>query len=49
MLQDIAILTGGKAITEDLGIKLENVLVGDLGPGQEVHRRQRQVWITLNR
>jgi chaperonin GroEL len=31
MLQDIAILTGGKAITEDLGIKLENVQVGDLG------------------
>src|SRR6201987_279907 len=29
MLQDIAILTGGKAITEDLGIKLENVQVGD--------------------
>src|SRR5512142_2245330 len=31
MLQDIAILTGGKAITEDLGIKLENVQLGDLG------------------
>jgi len=31
MLQDIAILTGGKAITEDLGIKLENVQVSDLG------------------
>jgi chaperonin GroEL len=31
MLQDIAILTGGKAITEDLGIKLENVQVNDLG------------------
>jgi chaperonin GroEL len=31
MLQDIAILTGGKAITEDLGIKLENVQIGDLG------------------
>src|SRR5262249_25081673 len=31
MLQDIAILTGGKAITEDLGIKLENVQVADLG------------------
>src|SRR5579872_5192098 len=30
MLQDIAILTGGKAITEDLGIKLENVQVQDL-------------------
>src|SRR5690242_14725070 len=31
MLQDIAILTGGKAITEDLGIKLENVQMSDLG------------------
>ncbi|MBN1527344.1 MAG: chaperonin GroEL [Candidatus Omnitrophica bacterium] len=31
MLEDIAVLTGGKAITEDLGIKLENVQVNDLG------------------
>jgi chaperonin GroEL len=31
MLQDIAILTGGKALTEDLGIKLENVKLTDLG------------------
>jgi chaperonin GroEL len=31
MLQDIAVLTGGKAITEDLGIKLENVQPTDLG------------------
>src|SRR5438094_4948866 len=31
MLEDIAILTGGKAITEDLGIKLENVKMEDLG------------------
>jgi chaperonin GroEL len=31
MLQDIATLTGGKAITEDLGIKLENVKLEDLG------------------
>src|SRR5271170_6001037 len=31
MLQDIAILTGGKAITEDLGVKLENVQISDLG------------------
>jgi chaperonin GroEL len=31
MLQDIAVLTGGKAISEDLGIKLENVQLGDLG------------------
>src|SRR5213078_2004876 len=31
MLEDIAILTGGKAITEDLGIKLENLHIEDLG------------------
>src|SRR5256886_11178944 len=31
MLQDIATLTGGEAITEDLGIKLENVQMSDLG------------------
>jgi chaperonin GroEL len=31
MLEDIAILTGGKCITEDLGIKLENLQVEDLG------------------
>src|ERR1700747_3509012 len=31
MLEDIAVLTGGKSITEDLGIKLENVKIEDLG------------------
>jgi chaperonin GroEL len=31
MLEDIAILTGGKCITEDLGVKLENITVADLG------------------
>ncbi len=31
MLQDIAVLTGGRVITEDLGIKLENVTTADLG------------------
>ncbi len=36
MLQDIAILTGGKAITEDLGIKLENVQLQDLGQAKKV-------------
>src|SRR5437762_13886030 len=36
MLQDIAILTGGKAITEELGITLENVQVGDLGQAKKV-------------
>src|SRR5262249_20736008 len=36
MLQDIAILTGGKALTEDLGIKLENVQMQDLGFAKKV-------------
>jgi chaperonin GroEL len=36
MLQDIAILTGGKAVTEDLGIKLENVKLEDLGRAKKV-------------
>ncbi len=36
MLQDIAILTGGKAITEDLGLKLESVQIGDLGRAKKI-------------
>jgi chaperonin GroEL len=36
MLEDIATLTGGKAITEDLGIKLENVKIEDLGRAKRV-------------
>ncbi len=36
MLEDIAILTGGKALTEDLGIKLENVKMEDLGRAKKV-------------
>ncbi|HEV2177330.1 MAG TPA: chaperonin GroEL [Terriglobia bacterium] len=36
MLEDIAILTGGKAISEDLGIKLENVKLDDLGKAKKV-------------
>ena len=36
MLEDIATLTGGKAITEDLGIKLENVQLKDLGRAKRV-------------
>jgi len=36
MLEDIAVLTGGKALTEDLGIKLENVDVEDLGRAKKV-------------
>ena len=36
MLEDIATLTGGKAITEDLGLKLENLRVEDLGQAKKV-------------
>jgi chaperonin GroEL len=36
MLEDIATLTGGKAITEDLGIKLENIKLDDLGRAKKV-------------
>jgi chaperonin GroEL len=36
MLEDIAILTGGRAITEDLGIKLENVKIDELGRAKKV-------------
>jgi chaperonin GroEL len=36
MLDDIAILSGGKAITEDLGIKLENLHIEDLGRAKKV-------------
>src|SRR6516162_1802991 len=36
MLEDIAILTGGKAIFEDLGIKLENIQMADLGRAKKV-------------
>ena len=36
MLEDIATLTGGKAITEDLGIKLENIKLEDLGKAKKV-------------
>src|SRR6058998_3102119 len=41
MLEDIAILTGGKAITEDLGIKLENVELEDLGRAKKVTIEQK--------
>ncbi|MTJ79801.1 MAG: chaperonin GroEL [Telmatospirillum sp.] len=37
MLEDIAILTGGQVISEDLGIKLENVTVNDLGTAKRVN------------
>ena len=36
MLEDIATLTGGKAITEDLGLKLENIKVEDLGKAKKI-------------
>jgi chaperonin GroEL len=36
MLEDIAILTGGTAITEDLGLKLENIRVEDLGQAKKI-------------
>ncbi len=36
MMEDIAILTGGKLITEDLGIKLENITIEDLGKTKRV-------------
>ena len=36
MLEDIAILTGGKAITEDLGLKLENLKIEDLGTAKKI-------------
>ena len=36
ILEDLAVLTGGKVITEDLGIKLENVTIADLGTAKRV-------------
>jgi chaperonin GroEL len=36
MLEDIATLTGGKAITEELGVKLENITLEDLGKAKKV-------------
>jgi len=36
MLEDIAVLTGGRAITEDLGIKLENITLQDLGQAKRI-------------
>jgi len=37
MLEDIAILTGGKVISEDIGVKLENVTMADLGTAKKIH------------
>jgi chaperonin GroEL len=36
MLEDIAVLTGGRCITEDLGIKLENITISDLGRAKRI-------------
>ncbi len=36
MLEDIAVLTGGKCITEDLGLKLENLTIADLGKAKRI-------------
>ena len=36
MLEDFAILTGGRAVTEDLGIKLESITIEDLGEAKKV-------------
>ena len=36
MLRDIAILTGARCITEDLGIKLENIQLADLGKAKRI-------------
>jgi chaperonin GroEL len=43
ILEDIATLTGGKAITEDLGIKLENVEIEELGKASEIEGRIKQL------
>ncbi len=42
MLEDIAILTGGQVISEDLGMKFENVTLDMLGQGQEGAHRERE-------
>src|SRR4029079_12516658 len=36
MLKDIAVLSGGQAVTEDLGLKLENITLADLGSAKRV-------------
>ncbi len=41
-MEDIAILTGGKSIMEETGIKLESVKLEDLGSAKAHHDRQRQ-------
>jgi chaperonin GroEL len=36
MLEDIAVLTGGKAVTEELGVKLESITIADLGQAKKI-------------
>jgi chaperonin GroEL len=36
MLEDIAILTGGQVVSEDIGVKLENITINDLGKAKRV-------------
>ena len=43
MLGDMAVLTGGTLISEDLGIKLENVEIKHLGPGKEGRSHERRL------
>ena len=45
MLEDIAILTGGRVITEDLGIKLENVSLDDLGSAKSIKINKEETTI----
>lgn len=45
MLEDIAVLTGGQVISEDTGIRLENIVVGMLGTTQRVHIDQENTTI----
>jgi len=49
MLEDIAILTGGKCITEDLGIKLENITIEDLGRAKRITIGQETTTIISGR
>ena len=57
MLEDIAILTGGQVISQDLGIKLENVKLEDLGSCKKINnlttngstfRSCCTIWKTIN-
>jgi hypothetical protein len=39
MLEDIAVLTGGQVISEDIGVKLESITLKDLGQAKEDYGR----------